>query len=91
VRNGKTNEQPVLQGFADARNAGMSVDYVDVLRRSGTKYVLLTDRADEKELPGLVQPTFEWVKDCDFRVQSLADWDRPGILSLWRRRGDGGM
>ena len=81
-------EQPILATYEDARNAGMNLDYVDALVASGARWVITTgrytgDRAPETHLPR----AFVRQQQFDFDVHSLAAWDHPTNVVLWRRSG----
>jgi len=87
IRTGGPPQQPVLATYEDARSGGMPTDYVAALVASGARWVLTTDRyggsesAPEPRMP----PYFTRARTYDFDVRSLADWDRPKNVVLWRR------
>ncbi len=84
---GRTAEQPVLATYEDARSGGLQVDYVAALVASGARWVVTTDRytgtdrAPEPRMAG----SFVRERTFDFDVHSLASWDRPKNVVLWRR------
>jgi hypothetical protein len=82
VREGKTAPQESFQGAADAYNAGLGVDYVDTLEKSGARYLVVATMPGNDFRPRL-RPRFEHVRDLDFRVRALPTCD----LSIWRRAG----
>lgn len=87
IRAGGPPQQPVLATYEDARSGGMRADYVAALVASGARWVLTTDRysgsesAPEPRMP----PYFTRERTYDFDVRSLAEWDRPKNVVLWRR------
>ena len=83
---GNTNEQPILMTYEDARRGGMKIDYVDALVASGARWILTTGRysGDRAPEPRMAR-AFVRERELDFNVHSLAEWDRPTNVVLWRR------
>jgi hypothetical protein len=84
-REGKGDEQPMLQAFNDAEAAGIHTEYVDALNRSGARYIITTGRDIDAWLPEYLPPRFEREKELDLRIQSLYSWDEAKPAVLWRR------
>lgn len=83
-----TTEQPALPAYMDARSGRMNVDYVAALAASGARWVVTTGRyADRDDAPErTLSSAFVRVRAYDFDLRSLASWDRPDDVALWRRR-----
>jgi len=77
----KGDEQPTLQGFADAARAGMTVDYAAALDRSGADWLIVSPAPELDYRPKLAD-SFELVRVIEFPVQWMPD--QP--VSLWRRK-----
>jgi hypothetical protein len=87
IRAGGPPEQPILAAFEDARSAGMPLDYVAALLHSGARWVVTTDRyqgTDHAPEPRM-RAYFTPERTYDFDLHSLASWDRPKHVVLWRR------
>jgi len=80
-------QQPILATYEDARSGGMSTDYVAALVASGARWVLTTDRyaGTERAPEPRIAESFTRERTYDFDVRSLASWDRPKNVVLWRR------
>jgi hypothetical protein len=87
VRAGGPVQQPILATYEDARSGGLRTDYMAALVASGARWVLTTDRyAGSDRAPELRLPQyFTRERTYDFDVHSLASWDRPKSVVLWRR------
>jgi hypothetical protein len=87
VRAGGPAQQPILATYEDARSGGLQADYVGALVASGADWVVTTDRyagtdrAPERRMAAY----FAREQTFDFDLHSLADWDRPKSVVLWRR------
>ncbi len=75
------NEQPILQGFIDAKAGELDGDYARALERSGAEYLIVGALNDTRDYrPGL-RRSFDLVRDLDFGVQT-----QPALpFSLWKR------
>jgi hypothetical protein len=80
-------EQPVLSTYEDARSGGLAVDYVAALLASGARWVLTTDRyvGTDRAPEARMAAYYARERAFDFDVHSLASWDRPKNVVLWRR------
>jgi hypothetical protein len=90
VRAGGPAQQPILATYEDARSGGLQADYTAALVASGAHWVVTTDRyAGTERAPELRLPRyFTRERTYDFDVHSLASWDRPKSVVLWRRTAD---
>lgn len=77
----KGDEQPTLQGFADAARAGMSVDYAAALDGSAADWIVVSP-APELDYEPKLRERFELVRVVEFPVQ----WMPNQPVSLWRRK-----
>jgi len=89
VRAGGPAQQPVLATYEDARSGGLPVDYVAALVASGADWVVTTDRyaGTERAPEPRIAQYFTRERTYDFDVHSLASWDSPKSVVLWRRMG----
>jgi hypothetical protein len=68
----------------------MQTDYVAALVASGARWVLTTDRYSGTEHapePRMLR-YFTRERTYDFDIHSLASWDRPKNVVLWRRAAE---
>jgi len=87
IRAGGPVQQPILATYEDARSAGMQTDYIAALVGSGARWVLTTDRYSGTEHAPEPRMVRDFTRDraYDFDVHSLASWDKPKNVVLWRR------
>ena len=82
VLEGKTNTQPVYQGYIDADHAGISVDYADALDASGADWLVVIAEPGPRDYRPKLAAKFEHVRDVDFWFEPLP-WPP---ASVWKRR-----